>query len=83
VSTLFFADNDIGSLTYFDATVSYTKYLKDSDNKIEGFLTVNNLGDKQPPIIPGGGQPGQQYPTNIFIYDVIGRYFTAGVRFKF
>ena len=29
------------------------------------------------------GQPGQQYPTSQAIYDVVGRYFTTGLRFEF
>ena len=48
----------------------------------EVFGTVNNLFDTDPPIIPGI-TPGVNLATNISTYDMIGRAFTAGVRFKF
>jgi len=52
------------------------------DGNIELFGNVNNLFDKKPPLIPGT-VPGVNLPTNIAVYDFVGRAFTAGVRFKF
>jgi iron complex outermembrane receptor protein len=49
-----------------------------------GFLHVENLFDKQPDIlqVPGyTGSPGMNYPV-VPYEDLIGRYFTVGVRFK-
>ena len=48
----------------------------------EPFLTINNMFDKDPPLIPGT-TPGVNLPTNISVYDIVGRAYTAGVRFKF
>jgi len=47
------------------------------------FVTVNNLFDKQPPLAPQEQLPGYTYGTYFPAYDVVGRTFTAGVRFKF
>jgi len=46
------------------------------------FLTVNNLFDKQFPIIPGQTS-GSQYSHAISVYDTVGRAYTLGVRVKF
>ena len=73
--------NDIPSRTYTDATVSYT--FERFAGEFELYLTVANLFDQDPPLIPGAGQPGQAFPTNISVYDVFGRTYTAGLRFEF
>jgi iron complex outermembrane receptor protein len=78
--TIFYVDNTVPAVTYVNATVTYK--VEVLGRALDTFVTVNNLLDKQPPII-GNGQPGQQYPTNQAIYDVVGRYYTTGVRFKF
>jgi outer membrane receptor protein involved in Fe transport len=78
---IFYANNKVKSITYVDATINYK--IDVGHGKFETFLTVNNIFDPEPPIIPGGGNPGQQYATNVLVYDVIGTYYTAGVRFKF
>jgi outer membrane receptor protein involved in Fe transport len=81
VPGVIYTNNDVPAVKYYDVTLNYSPDF--GDKKIEGFFTVNNLTNKQPPIVVTGGQPGQQYPTNVFIYDVIGRYFTAGIRARF
>lgn len=73
--------NDIPSRMYTDATLSYT--FERFGGEFETYLTVTNLFDQDPPLIPGAGQPGQAFPTNISIYDVFGRTYTAGVRVEF
>ncbi len=75
-----FVNPGVGSVSYFDLTLRYI--VPHSDGNFEFFTTVNNLFDKDPPIIPGA-TPGVNLPTNISTYDVVGRAFTAGVRFKF
>lgn len=68
----------IPALLYTDVTLSY-RFL---DSGLEPFLSVNNLFNTQPPIIGGSPQTtGQSYPTPPG-FDVVGRYFTMGVRFK-
>lgn len=52
-------------------------------DKGELFLNVQNLFDVKPPIFQTGAATDLHAPTDKTIYDVIGRYFTAGVRVKF
>lgn len=60
----------IGSYVYYDVGVSGRL---GEDRRVELYATVNNLADKQPPI----GSAFSPY------YDVMGRYYTAGVRLNF
>ncbi len=69
------------SATYFDTTVGYK--FKVAEKDLEAFLTVNNLLNKDAPFLPGTGQPGINYPTEQALFDVVGRYYTTGIRFKF
>ena len=49
-----------------------------------GFLNISNLFDNQPGIfqVPGyTGSPGMNYPV-VPYEDIIGRYFTLGLRLK-
>jgi len=65
---------------YTDATI--TQQLPRAG--MEAFLTINNLFDKKPPFVPGSGtSAGTYYPTLPQLYDVVGRAYTAGVRFQF
>lgn len=71
---------DVEAVHYTDLTLRAD--LPFEKTKSEIFVTVNNLFDKQPPIIPGT-VPGVNIPTNISVYDIVGRAITAGVRFRF
>ena len=53
-----------------------------SDNRYTAFLTVNNLFDKDPPILPQN-QAHLIPESNFALYDNIGRYGTVGLRFKY
>lgn len=77
---LVFLDNKIKSETYFDSTMTYT--VDTGANKFEFFLTVNNLLDRKAPIIPVVTQPGVIPQTMAGTYDILGRRFTAGIKFK-
>ena len=47
------------------------------------FLTVENLANKDPGLVPGLGGLGFVVPqTDPSVYDVLGRTFRAGIRFK-
>lgn len=64
---------------YFDLS------LRKSFKNLELTLTVDNLFNKQPPLVGSGVggtsfNSGNTFPT---VYDVIGRYYTAGVTLKF
>ncbi|MGZ3346544.1 MAG: TonB-dependent receptor plug domain-containing protein [Caulobacteraceae bacterium] len=82
--TLHYADgfsNDIPSITYVDATATYR--FKHWGGQFESYVTISNLFNQQPPLIPGGGQPGQPYPTNAVVYDIYGRTYNIGLRARF
>jgi outer membrane receptor protein involved in Fe transport len=53
------------------------------DAKLQAFVTVNNLLDKQPPERLGTLVGIGVVPPNYSLYDAIGQTFTAGVRFRF
>ena len=73
-------DNSVPARFYTDATVRFR--LEDTAGKPEFFMTVNNLFDRDPPLAPL--QLGTiTRPTNFLLYDVVGRYYTAGFRFRF
>ncbi|WP_202842600.1 TonB-dependent receptor plug domain-containing protein [Luteimonas saliphila] len=74
-----YEDDDRGSVSYTDLTASY-RFPRQQG--VEMFFTVNNLFDRDPPLIPGN-VPGVNLPTIISVYDTIGRAYTLGLRFKF
>ena len=66
---------------YTDVTLEYK--LPSVGNGTSLFVNVQNLFDKDPPIFGGtAGAPGLINPYG-FGYDIVGRYFTAGVRTTF
>jgi len=71
------ADNDIGSLVYFDTRVGYEIPL--GENRFEIFANVNNALDKAPPRVLGEAIAAQTGGG----YDVIGRFFTVGFKLGF
>jgi iron complex outermembrane recepter protein len=68
----------IGSVTTFDLGA---RYHLSARGEPELYLNVQNVFDRAPPLIPSSALVGGQ--TNVALYDTIGRYFTAGVRFQF
>ncbi len=69
------------SYSYTDVTLEYK--LKGIVDDATLFFNVQNLFDKDPPIFGGpAGAPGLQFSSG-FGYDVVGRFYTAGVRTKF
>ncbi|QCB43265.1 TonB-dependent receptor [Sphingomonas sp. PAMC26645] len=72
--------NHVPSVFYTDLTLR--QRVGGTDGTFEMFLTVNNLFDKDPPIDPRFQTFGT-IPTNRSLYDVVGRQFTMGARFKF
>lgn len=73
-------DNSIPARWYTDVTLTYS--LDDVAGRPEMFLTINNLFDQDPPLAPL--PQGTIYRlTNPALYDVVGRYMTAGVRVRF
>lgn len=75
-----FADNHVGPVWYTDLTARWD--LAEAGGKGQFFITVNNLFDRQPPIVPTIPY-GNYRSTNFALYDVIGRYVTVGFQVKF
>jgi iron complex outermembrane receptor protein len=76
------ADNDIGSIAYVDARLSWDMDV--GDTRIELFGNATNLFDRAPPIIPSF-IPAVAAPAqyNAGLYDVLGRRFAVGVNVRF
>lgn len=73
---------NVGGRNYTDLTLKYR--FKVQASSFEAFMTVNNLSDTDPPPSPTRvGTPVSILGTNPTLYDVVGRYFTAGLHFKF
>ena len=72
--------NDVASATYLDGQVAYKTRLAGLDTEI--FLNVQNLLDKGPVYCPrsAGATP---LPTEVSLYDQVGRMFRLGVRTRF
>ncbi len=68
---------EVGSVSYFDLTANWT-----IDDRYTLFAVIDNVFDRSPPII--GNTDGVGFVnTDSFTYDVIGRFFTVGVRARF
>ncbi len=70
-------NNDVKSATYADLAAQYDLVRGDARN-VTLYAIVQNLFDKDPPVVPT-----LTSSTNPVIYDVIGRTYRAGVRFRF
>jgi len=74
-------DNRVPPFVYLTATASYRVHSSGS-RSAELFAVVNNLTDVDPPMIPSGAAGGiNESSTNGQFYDVVGRFFRAGIRF--
>jgi outer membrane receptor protein involved in Fe transport len=68
----------IPAYNYTDLSISYR--MEVDGHEVRPFLTVENLFNKRPPINGGDNSvPGLFFPTPAG-FDVMGRYFTVGVR---
>ncbi len=56
---------------------------KVSGHDLEAFANINNLFNKDAPLVPSTTLPGIRYSTAAYLYDVIGRYYTGGLRMRF
>jgi iron complex outermembrane recepter protein len=75
------SDNHVPAFVYLTGSASYRFYSSGS-RSAELFGIVNNLTDKDPPMIPSGAAGGiNESSTNGQFYDVVGRFFRAGIRF--
>ncbi len=75
-------NNKINGAFYLDTSISQD--IEMGNKTLQLFLSVNNLLDKDPPVV-APGPAGSAYATpatNQSIYDLLGRTFRFGVRFK-
>jgi iron complex outermembrane recepter protein len=69
------------AVTYVDLAFSYR--MKVGGSEFSPYFSIRNLFDRDAPIVGGPpGSPGLVY-AGATGYDIVGRYFTAGVRGKF
>ncbi len=73
--------NRVSEVFYTDATM--TLDLSPPFSRVEAFLTVSNLFDRDPPSAPGAFFVFGTTATNSSLYDTVGRVWTAGVRAQF
>ncbi|MEN7536758.1 TonB-dependent receptor plug domain-containing protein [Aurantiacibacter flavus] len=73
------SDNSVPSRFYLNlfGTFNVGPNWEDGEG-LQLFARINNLLDKDPPIVPEF-----QFPTNPVYFDTIGRYFTFGARARF
>lgn len=74
-------DNHVDGAWYFDASITFRPDLPGTP---ELFFSVKNIANKDPAIVarPPSGQSYGFRPTQEAIYDILGRQFRAGIRFK-
>jgi len=72
-------DNHVPSRFYVDTSINYTLY-SNKRRELALYGIVNNLFDRDPPIVVSTFISPQA--TNPRLYDVIGRSFVLGVRFR-
>jgi iron complex outermembrane recepter protein len=70
--------NHVPAVFYTDATLNVDLM---GGKRVTAFFTVNNLFDKAPPAIPGYLIVGSSLGNRV-LYDVLGRAYTAGIRFR-
>ncbi len=69
--------------SYFTSDFSFAyRFYQDGGQNAEAFLTIDNAFDKDPARI---SQDGNAYSphTNANLYDVLGRSFRGGIRFRY
>jgi len=68
-------DNQVASVVYFNLNGSFRF---GDDDRFEVFGQVNNALNRGPP-----SAPQLQFPSNPVYFDLVGRSYRAGIRFKF
>lgn len=71
----------VDSAFYVDASLAWD-FVNSGGRKVELYGVVRNLFDKDPPVDPSNFFLAP-LATNPILYDVIGRTFTVGLRFKY
>jgi iron complex outermembrane recepter protein len=82
---VFWQDARLGTRSYFDMTASYTMSETGVFSNVTGRLGINNLADKDPPLVGQFSCPSVLCNGNTFpqIYDTLGRYIFVGITADF
>ena len=78
--TILAADNHIAGQTILDLAFTYKPF---SEQDIDTFFTIENVTNAPPPEIGGSVAAGSIAGAGNKAYDVLGRQYRAGIRFKF
>jgi iron complex outermembrane receptor protein len=80
-----FTDRRMGSRSYLDLSASYTFNEVGAFSSLTGRLGINNLTDKDPPIIGQSSCPSVLCNGNTFpqVYDTLGRFIFVGLTADF
>ncbi|MBA2587670.1 MAG: TonB-dependent receptor [Alphaproteobacteria bacterium] len=70
--------NNVGDVLYTDSTVTFDVM---PETGLSTYFSINNLFDRDPPATPSFLIAGSSF-SNRTLYDLIGRQYTLGVRFK-
>lgn len=79
--TLFYNIPDIPSYWTTNLNVSFTPQMAGA--KPEFYVNIQNLFDRAPPIAINSSADAGRYGAYLSTDDLVGRYFTAGLRMKF
>jgi outer membrane receptor protein involved in Fe transport len=70
--------NHVGDVFYTDTTLTYDLF---PDDGVSTYFSITNVFDRDPPPTPSFLIAGSNY-SNRTLYDLIGRQFTLGLRYK-
>lgn len=74
-------DNTIDAVTYVDLNLRYQ--IQTRDGELELYAYAQNLLDEDPPVVANFGFFGANATQTNAFYDLIGRRYTLGARFRF
>ncbi len=77
------SSNKVDSVFYTDLNVSWTKDLS-GGSTLQVFGNITNLTDEDPPVTAWWSNfQGAAVQTNALLFDLLGRRYTAGIRWQF
>ena len=78
---VYIEDNKVDAVTYIDLRIGYEFDL--GGREVEVFGNVTNLGNEGPPITPSySAFLGYSTQQNSSVYDLLGRRYTFGIKFR-
>jgi outer membrane receptor protein involved in Fe transport len=80
-ATLYYAIPKVPAFGWTNLNLAFTPDV--GSTKVEFYVNVQNLFDTKPPITINSSSDGGRYGAYISSDDIVGRYFTTGVRLKF